>query len=110
MTYERWQEIITHAQKQYPEAQVGKEELPDGPGSREFIEMKTSGGKVRLELWIRPKVLEKKTLYSHRMHSAATVQYKYDESEHALTLHAYRWDDVTNDWQEMSAERLAASL
>ena len=110
MTYERWQEIVKRAQQQYPEALVGKEALPEGPGTCEFIEMATPGGKVRLELWIRPKVIEKKTLYSHRMHSAATVKYSYDESEHTLTLHAYKWDEFHEDWQEMGAETLAASL
>jgi hypothetical protein len=110
MTYERWQEISERLKKQMPEAVLGRETLPEGPGYREFVEVSLPAGRVRLELWVRPKVLEKKTLYSHRMHSAATVQYKYDETEHTLTLRAYRWDEARHDWQEVGLETLAGSL
>ena len=110
MTYERWQEITDRAQKQTSGVEVGREDLPDGPGYREFIELNSVAGKIRLELWVRPKVLEKKTLYSHRMNTAATVQYRYDETEHTLTLHAYRWDESASAWQEVGAETLASAL
>lgn len=110
MTYERWQEIIDRVKKQSPEAIVGRVDLPDGPGHREFVEIMAPVGRVRLELWVRPKVLEKKTLYSHRMNSAATVQYKYDESEHTFTLHSYRWEDGIQDWQEVNTEAFAKIL
>lgn len=110
MTYERWQEIITKVKQKWPNAVVNKEPLPDAVGNCEYIEMQSPLGLMRLELHLKPKVLEKKTLYSHRMNSAATVQYKYDETEQTLTLHAYRWSDAQNDWQEVGAETLAGSL
>lgn len=110
MTYERWQEIVNRARQQDPQAVISREDLPVGPGWREFIEMMTPAGKVRLELWLRPKILERKTLYSHRMHSAATVQYKYDESEQTLIFKAYRWNDSRGDWQEINADAVAAGL
>ena len=110
MTYERWQEIIERVTKQSPQAKVGREDLAEGPGHREFVEFTSPAGEMRLELWVRPKVLEKKTLYSHRMHSAATVQYRYDETQNTLSLHAYRWHTLSNSWQEVRAEALTASL
>ncbi|MDP3986221.1 MAG: hypothetical protein U1C53_03255 [Candidatus Veblenbacteria bacterium] len=110
MTYERWQDIVDRVTKQSPGATTGKEDLPEGPGHCEFIEFASPLGKMRLELWVRPQVVEKKTLYSHRMHSAATVQYRYNESEHTLTLYAYRWDDTAGDWQEVNAASLAQNL
>lgn len=110
MTYERWQEIIERVKKQSPEVSTGQEDLPDGPGHKEFIELVSPLGRMRLELWVRPKVLEKKTLYSHRMNSAATVQYKYDETEHTFTLHCFRFKAESGDWQEVNAESLAQIL
>ncbi|HAO81254.1 MAG: hypothetical protein UV57_C0011G0010 [Parcubacteria group bacterium GW2011_GWD2_43_10] len=110
MTHERWQEIIERVKKQSPQVESGQEPLPDGVGHREYIELQSALGRMRLELWVRPRVLEKKTLYSHRMHSAATVQYKYDDNEQTLTLHAYRWNEAQNDWQEVGVESLAAGL
>lgn len=110
MTYERWQELIQKIKKQNPQAEIGREDLPDSPGYREYVEISLPAGKVRLELWVKPKVIERKTLYSHRMNTAATVQYKYDESEHTITMHAYRLDSAQNDWQEVGFETLASSL
>ena len=108
MTYERWQELKERVTKQMPNAKTGTEGLPDGPGHREFIEAATPMGRMRLELWVRPKVLERKTLYSHRMNSAATVQYTYDESEHSLTFKAFRWDEGEADWLEVKPEAVSA--
>ncbi len=107
MTYESWQDLIERLQEKFPGSRTGKEELPEGPGHREFLEAATLAGKVRLELWVRPVVLEKKTLYSHRMNTAATVQYRYDESQHTLTLKAYRWDEAAGDWAELDPKALA---
>ncbi len=110
MTYERWQELIEKIKKQNPEADIGREDLSDGPGYREYVEISLPAGRIRLELWVRPKVIERKTLYSHRMNTAATVQYKYDESEHSISLHAYSWNSTQNDWQEVGFETMASVL
>ncbi len=110
MTYERWQEIKTRFKNITPPALIGQEDLPEGPGYREFIEAELPSGKIRLELWIRPKVLERKTLYTHRMNTAATVKYQYDDTEQTLTLRVFRWQSEQNNWQEVGLETLASAL
>ena len=92
MTYERWQELREQLRGKFAITSQGQTELEPGPGHVEFLECNTPAGAIRLELGVRPKVLSKKTYYSKRMGAASTVDYKYDENEHTLTLKAYRQD------------------
>ncbi len=110
MTYEQWQDLQGRVSDKFQNVKKGKELLPEGPGEREYLECDTPAGRIRLELWMRPVVLERKTLYTHRMNTAATVQYRYDESEHSLTLHAYRWDGGEEDWHEVKAADMAGAF
>lgn len=110
MTYERWQDLIAKLKDHSQDAKLGKEDLPEGPGHCEFAEFTTPMGRMRLELIVRPVVLEKKMLYSHRMNTAATVKYTYDESEHTFTFKAYRFDEAVGDWVEVRPEAITASF
>lgn len=110
MTYERWQNLISTIKDKFKVSKEGKEDLNPGPGHVEFIECGTPMGKVRLELIVRPKILEKKTYYSNRVGSQTTVEYRYDENEHTLTLRALRWDEGGGIWQEIKAESLTTHL
>lgn len=110
MTYDQWKDLQTRIDDKFQDVKRGKSALPDGPGELEFVEFKSPMGLVRLELWIRPKVLERKTIYSHRMNTAATVQYTYDETEHTFTFKAYRQDERSGEWTEVRAEGLVAAF
>jgi hypothetical protein len=110
MTYERWQNLISTIKDKFKVTKEGREELNPGPGHVEFIECGTPLGKVRLELIVKPKILEKKTYYSNRVGSQTTVEYRYDENEHTLTLKALRWNEESDTWQEVKAESLTTHL
>ncbi len=108
MTYERWQTLRESLKDKFTVTAEGTEELEPGPGRCEFFECTTPLGQVRLELAVRPRVLEKKTYFSKRAGSSTTVEYKYDENEHTLTLKAYRLDQGSGDWVEVKPEALAS--
>lgn len=110
MTYDQWNDLVEKVKSKFGEVKHGKEELPDEPGEREFVECVSPLGKLRLELWVRPRVLEKKTFYSHRMNSAATVQYQYDENEHTLMFRALHWNEAQGEWLEIDANKAAAAF
>jgi len=101
MTYERWQNLTQMVKDKFKVVGEGKEELDPGPGYVEFIECETPTGKVRVELVVRPLVAEKKFIYSKRAGTSASVEYKYDPKEHTLTLHAFKWDEASNNWEEI---------
>lgn len=110
MTYERWQTLRESLKEKFSNFTEGTEELEPGPGHCEFLECKTPMGQVRLELEVRPRVLEKKTYFSKRAGAGTTVEYKYDENEHTLTLKAYRLDQGTGDWAEVRPEAFAGHV
>lgn len=110
MTYERWEGLVQTIRDKFGISAQGKEELNPGPGHVEYLECATPVGEVRLELEVKPRVLEKKTYYSKRAGAATTVEYKYDPEAHTLTLHALRKDPVTGEWSELSADALTATL
>lgn len=110
MTYERWETLVQTIKDKFGLSSQGKEELNPGPGHLEFLECVTPMGEVRLELEVRPRVLEKKTYYSKRAGSSTTVEYKYDPEAHTLTLRALRKDSGTGEWLELKAEQLVGSL
>ncbi len=110
MTYERWENLVQTIRDKFGISAQGKEELDPGPGHVEYLVCSTPVGEVRLELEVKPRVLEKKTYYSKRAGAATTVEYKYDPDAHTLTLHALRKDPGTGDWVELSTEALTTAL
>ena len=109
MTYERWQDICESVKSKFKVQAEGQAPSEDGHGHVEFLEFNGPVGEIRLELAVRPRVKEVKTIYSKRMGSQSTVQYEYDESVHTLTLHAFR-RVAGGDWEEINSSTFAGGL
>lgn len=58
-------------------------------------------GKIKLEFVTKPLVIGKKTHYSKRMGSSATVDYITSATEKVNTLFAFKWDQSKDDWSEI---------
>ncbi len=106
MTYERWQSLIGDIQDKFSNVKVTKVDLAAGPGNKEIVEFTSPAGRVKLELTLRPKILDKKTFYSNRIGSSTTVEYEYDEQEKTLSLQAWRLNERAGDWQEIKTDDL----
>lgn len=107
MTQDRWRELKESLKTKFTFTAEGQENLSEGPGHVEFLECTTPMGEIRLELTVRPKILDKKTFYSKRAGAGTTVEYKYDEHENTLTLKAYRLGKG-GEWEEIKAESFLA--
>ncbi|MBI5733562.1 MAG: hypothetical protein HY973_01275 [Candidatus Kerfeldbacteria bacterium] len=105
MTYERWQDICESVKSKFKVQAEAQEPSADGHGHVEFLEFSGPLGEMRLELAVRPRVKDVKTIYSKRMGSQSTVQYEYDDSVHTLTLHVFR-RSTGGDWQEIKTDDL----
>lgn len=75
-------------------------------GKVERIEFIGPLGQMKLERTTKPKVLDKKTLYSNRAGSDMRVDYIYSPDEVVQYMKAYKWDENDEEWTEIEAENL----
>ncbi len=78
--------------------------LDPGPGEMQTVVFKTDHGRFKLERIVRPRVLDKKTSYTHRGGGDIKVDFVYSPDETVDKLAAYRWDEGKNDWAEISSD------
>lgn len=114
MTPDRWEQIKNTVKKQFPEALIGSEELfsesAEGKiaqGTAEYLVFESPIGKTKLQLQKKPKLESKKYHYSHRQGDAARVEYKFSETDLVYFLKAYLWDEMSDDWREIDANKFA---
>jgi len=107
MTDERWQEIKGLVKDKFGAEPEWTEDLPEeaGPGSVEIIEFTGPLGKMRLTRKTQPLVLDKKVLGSRRIGGESSVHYIYSDTEKVHRFTVYRFDEASNDWQEIKPER-----
>jgi hypothetical protein len=103
MTQEKWEAIKGKVLDAMEVIDRGSEHFDEEGGvDVDFIEFNSPLGKTRLEFIVKPIVLDKKTLYSHRGGSDTGVEYIYSPTEKSSRLAAYKWDDAANDWLEIN--------
>ena len=104
MTQEKWLDLINMIEDKFQIEERKKEPLEEGPGECDTVVFKLSTGRFRLDYIRRPRVLDKKTTYSHRVGGDVKVDYIYSEDEFVAKLHAYRWDAGSDSWIEIEPE------
>ncbi len=95
----------------FPPSQQSAEEIEIGQdshnnpvkGKLERIEFTGPLGQMKLELTVKPRVLDKKTLYSNRAGSDMRVDYVYSPDETVQFMKAYKWDNNDEVWVEIEA-------
>ena len=116
MNNDRWNNIISMVQEKFPPAELSEGEIEIGQdkhnnpikGKVERLEFTGPLGKMKLERTTKPKVLDKKTLYSNRAGSDMRVDYVYSEDEVVQFMKAYKWDEDEEKWLEIEAGNLVA--
>ncbi len=106
MTEEKWQALLKRIKMEFENIEEGKDDFHDDDlpfGYVEWVVFQNKLGRFRLERTITPRVLEKKTIYSHRGGSE-TVQKIYSDTEMVAELDAYRWDDDKQIWEQFRAD------
>jgi hypothetical protein len=114
MDIDRWIQLKESLKGRFEIEEEGTEDLmmntSDGPmkhGTVEFLVMQTPVGRVKLACEIKPLVLDKKYVSSHRAGQNARTEYEFSESEKTYKLKAYKWNDIDESWDEIDAEHFA---
>ncbi len=114
MDIDRWLQLKESLKGKFSIDEEGLEDLimdtQDGPvkqGVSEFLVMQTPMGRMKLACEKRPKVLDKKFIYSHRAGQSARTEYQFSETEFTYKLKAYKWNDMEEEWEEIDAESFA---
>ncbi|MEK7166834.1 MAG: hypothetical protein AAB732_00220 [Patescibacteria group bacterium] len=100
MNPEKWEEIKEKIEKKFKVITKSEETL-ENKGKQETIEFESPIGIVRLEFIIQPRVLDKKTQYSHRAGGQTNVEYIYSDDEMSSYLKVYKQDKETKEWEEI---------
>ncbi|NQU77603.1 hypothetical protein HQ544_02805 [Candidatus Falkowbacteria bacterium] len=111
MNDDRWQNIISMVKEKFSPAEQSEEDIEIGEdkhnnpikGKIERIEFTGPLGKMKLERTTKPKVIDKKTIYSNRAGSDMRVDYVFSEDEVVQYMDAYKWDEDDDRWVEMEA-------
>lgn len=102
MAPEKWEKTIGNIKDAFNVLDEGKEHIDDEGGvDIHYIEFEGPLGRLRLEFVQKPVILDKKTTYSKRIGSETKVDYIYSQSEKSAKMTAYKWDENSDEWQEI---------
>lgn len=104
MTDEKWLDTKSTIKEKFEIIEEGKEELDEmeGRGFREFVIFNGPLGKMKIERVVKAIVLGKKTFGSKRIGTQATVEYVYSDTEKSSKFKAYKWDEISKSWMEIT--------
>lgn len=102
MNDEKWQDLLDKVNNFEVEDRYS-EDIEDIPNAKqEIVIFNSPMGKIKLVRVTKPKVLDKKTLYSSRAGSDIKVEYEYSEDEMVSSLEIYKFDELEQDWVKAS--------
>jgi hypothetical protein len=103
MNVARWEQIKNLVKEKFGSVVERQEADAASQETAEILEFDGPLGKMKLAFTTRPKILDKKTTYSNRVGSEVKVDYVFSAEENVQHLQAYRWNEASNDWQEVDS-------
>ncbi len=119
MNEHQWQKVKELLENHYPKAVWDSQKVEIDQDARglpvtasvESAEFDSDLGRVRLEYWQKPLLLETRPTASRRAGSQYSEVKIYSPDEFTTSLKALSWDAELNDWKELrSASFLDASF
>lgn len=101
MNQDKWQELLIRVEKNFTVLGRGKESGQIEGELIEYIEWQMSDKQLRAEAHRKPKLINKKTIYSRRIGSTATEQNIYSADEEVFFTKFYERLDESDDWREV---------
>lgn len=98
MNIERWEQTKDMVKKNFELLAESEEERQDGIEKVQIIEFKGPLGRIKLEFVTRPRVLDKKTTYTHRVGAGVKVDYIYSDKEKVYFLKAFKYEEADDNW------------
>ncbi len=109
MQEELWGDILDRLEQQYGKLDVQSlsETREDDTGQKlvsdiKRVEFETPQGEMRVDLVTSPLILDKKTHYTHTAGARASVEFVLSDTEKTTKIHAYRYNEDTNKWNEIN--------
>ncbi len=104
MNQERWEEIQKKIKQSFEVSDEYDEDLD--PGQAEVLEFDGPAGKMKVRFVTKPKLLDKKTLYSSRIGSGVKVDYVFSDKDFVSHLEVFQWSDESNDYKKIESENI----
>jgi hypothetical protein len=105
MQKEKWLDIKDSLRDKFNIVEENKEIIEGIPNaSREIIIFASPMGKIKLVFEFKPRILDRKTLFSNRAGASMSVQYEYSDNEFVGDLRIFKWDDCEQDWVKAQLE------
>jgi 6-phosphogluconolactonase (cycloisomerase 2 family) len=102
MTPDKWEQTRGHILDSFSNIEESSQELFEPEvGKKDVIIFDGPVGRMKLEYFTRPVVLDRKTHGSRRIGSHTEVEYTYSNTEFSHQLKAAKWDEDADDWVEI---------
>lgn len=101
MQEEKWQEVLEKIRSNFDIEEHETTDLEDVPNATvETVVFNSPMGRIMVERTLKPKVVDKKTLYSSRAGAAVNVDYEYSDTDMVSTVEVFKWNEISDDWQK----------
>ena len=105
MIDEKWSDLKQKVKENFELEENFTEDIENVPnGTAETLIFDSPLGKFKLVRTVKPRVLNKKTMYSGRAGSDMGVKYEYAEDEFVHELKIFKWNELGDDWQNASLD------
>jgi hypothetical protein len=102
MTKNKWLNLLDTIEGKFGVDKDYKEKHEDDiPGEKHIVEFGSPMGKIKLEWVEKARLLNEKTSYSNRIGSNVKIDKVYSEDEMVNYMNAFKWDEVTNEWEKI---------
>jgi len=103
----KWESLLDQIERLFGFVEHTTEHFEERRLTVETAVFDGAGGRMKLERSVRPVILDKKSHFSKRVGSAATVEYVYSDTETVDTVKLYRWNRLAGAWEEVNFSELA---
>ncbi len=106
MNDQRWEEVLRRLDKLFGDLEFDEIEDEETHAVTESVVWTGPQGRMKLDRVTRPLVVDKKMHYSGRIGGGTHVEYVYSKTETTSRVRLFRWNDTSNDWEEVDANEL----
>jgi len=111
MQPDRWEQTKGQILDSFSNVNINEQELQDPEvGKKEIVIFNGPLGKMKLEYYTKPLVLDRHTHGSRRIGSHTEVEYVYSNNEFSHQLKVYKLDEDSDEWVEMEMEKGSFAL
>lgn len=108
-----WDDMLDRLENKYGEVNIKnrQESRSDDMGNKiiseiSYVEFEIPEGKLRVEKWVTPMIIDKKTYYSNSSANHTTVEYITSDTEKTSKIKVFKLDQDNDEWLEINGSTL----